>query len=84
MPRRPSTVYTADGLLGCVQRRHARSTGTLVGVYYGPQAEMTSEDDPDPWLTVCETHGEIVAHRTLTLAKYFASTPEEWCEECAS
>jgi hypothetical protein len=34
------------------------------------------------WYNGCETHGAIVGHRTLALARSFAACPEEWCEDC--
>lgn len=65
---------------GCRQLRRARSTGTLVGVYDGEEAGL--DTDGGRWSTVCEDHGTIIAHDTLTLARYHSSAPEGWCEEC--
>jgi hypothetical protein len=65
---------------GCRQATRARSTGTLVLVLDAGPAGL----DPDGgrWNTVCDDHGSVCSHQTLALARYFASAPEEWCEDC--
>lgn len=74
--------YSHAGLSGCVQQQRARSTGTLVGVYHGPQASIEVAPE-QPWVSVCEEHGVLAAHSTLALAKYHAADPAGWCEECS-
>lgn len=70
-------MTSADGLR---QRRRARSTGTHVGVYDGEQAGMDTEGGR--WQTVCEEHGHVISHTTLTTARSWAAAPEQWCETC--
>lgn len=73
--------YAAHGLAGCVQRRRARSTGHLVGVYQSEQSGI--EIDPaTPWSTVCEEHASVVCHSTLAGARAWAAEPQMWCEQC--
>lgn len=79
--------YALDGVPGLVQRRKARSTGAIIGVYHAEQAgldECRSAVDPKglPWATVCETHDHAVNHRSLQEAKGHACEPEFWCEGC--
>lgn len=81
MPRRVK-VFNFDGFRGCVQRRKSRQTGKLVGIYHNEQAGMDSVDGEYPWSTVCEEHGQIIAHQTIELAKAHAATPLDWCEVC--
>ncbi len=77
---KPRKEYETNGLIGCVEQRKCRKTGLLVGLYQSAQAGM--EDDPEqPWSTVCEEHGNLVCHATLTLARQALSHPE-WCEDC--
>lgn len=57
--------------------RRARSTRTLVGLYYWPLV-----DDENPWSTVCEDHGGTVCHRNRALAMGWLSHPEDWCPTC--
>lgn len=76
-----SKYYNRDGYSGCVSRRRSRDTGTLVGVYNAVQAGM----DPThgcTWYTVCEDHGSVIGHETLSVANYHAPVPSEWCEDC--
>lgn len=74
--------YSHDGYAGCVQRKVARSTGRLVGVYNGEQAGMDNDEGAYPWSTVCEEHGTVVCHQTLALARAHAADPMGWCEDC--
>ena len=71
---------TMPDYAGLRQYRKARSTGTHVGVYDGVEAGM--DTDGGRWQTVCEEHGAICSHETLTLARNHASAPEGWCEAC--
>lgn len=80
-PRRARKIHCVDGRAGCVQLRRARENGVMVGVYYGPDAGMDS-DCNEPWSTVCEEHGHIVAHDSLRLALFHSSNPTGWCETC--
>jgi hypothetical protein len=66
----------------------ARSTGATILTGYADDLGL----DPGwsdyeqrfltQWYNWCETHGCIVGHQTLALARSFASVPEEWCEGC--
>lgn len=66
---------------GCLALRRARSTGTVVGLYKGAEADL-DDDDGLPYATVCEDHAGIVCHATLTEARGWLSHPEEWCPRC--
>lgn len=72
---------------GCVALRRARSTGTIVGLYRGEEAELDTDEGRSPWATVCEgpdgeSHGGIVIHGTRALAEGWLSHPEDWCPTC--
>jgi hypothetical protein len=71
-----------------IQTTRSRQTGTLVEVVDrgAVDAEAVAEyrDDPYRWETICVDHGGVCSHATLRLARYFAPTPMEWCEECMS
>lgn len=75
------TTTTKPNYSGLRSWHKARSTGATVAVYDGTTAEM--DTDAGRWQTVCETHGSVISHRTIALAKYHAAAPEEWCEGCA-
>ena len=64
---------------GLLQRRKARSTGTTVSIY---DREAAGVDADTKYVLVCEEHGLLLAAATLTMAKRFASVPEEWCGTC--
>jgi hypothetical protein len=72
-------AYRFEGYAGCVVRRKARQTGTLVGVYHNGQSGVDSDV---PWSTVCEEHGTVLTHPSLRLAHSHASDPLGWCEMC--
>lgn len=79
-PRQREQVRLAAlGYLGLLQMRRARSTGVMVGVC---NRDETGTDGSDEYMTVCEDHGQIVGHATVTLAKFHAPCPEGWCDEC--
>ena len=73
--------YSHAGLAGCVQLRRARETKTLVGVYHGIQSGMEASPT-EPWVAVCEEHGQILSCESLKLAKFQAADPKGWCSEC--
>lgn len=35
-----------------------------------------------PWITLCEKHGNYCEHETRALAESLAPVPAEWCPEC--
>lgn len=73
--------YAFNGLAGCVVQKRSRITGALVGVYNSEQAGL--EDDPScAWMTVCESHGTLVGHASLRLARDHSADPEGWCQFC--
>jgi len=76
---RHSKFYNHNGALGCVAQWTARDTGTLVGLYHGPQAGMENEEDI--WCVVCETHHTLIGHPTLAEARRTRS-PREFCDDC--
>jgi hypothetical protein len=71
MARTPRPNYL--GLRSWVSTPHGD-----IGVYDGRVAQM--DTFAGRWQTVCETHGTIISHATLKLARAFASTPEDWCD----
>lgn len=75
-------LYAYDGLAGCVVQRVSRETGRRVGLYHAEQAALDA--DSGPWATICETHGTILNHRKLALARAHLANPEGWCEICAA
>lgn len=74
--------YHFNGLTGCVVQRKARSTGTLVGLYNGEQADLDTDGGTAPWSTVCEVHGTVISHSSRKLAESHLSSPQDWCEDC--
>lgn len=75
-------TYSFNDFAGCVSIKRSRQTGTLVGVYNAEQAGLDNDDGRAPWSTVCEKHGTIICHSTLSLAKGHAADPKGWCEDC--
>jgi len=73
--------YAFNGLAGCVAQSKSRATGTLVGLYYGPDAGI--DGDPSrPWITSCEDHGTTATHASQTLARASMPDPKNWCDAC--
>lgn len=60
----------------------ARSTGLPVTTAHADDLGLDACGGDCAWYNACETHGAIVGHRSLSLARSFAAAPEEWCEEC--
>jgi len=67
-------------LAGLRVYRKARTTGTHVSLYDGPEAGL--DYNYGRWNTVCEEHGCIIQHKTYAIALSHLSYPNEWCEEC--
>lgn len=67
---------------GYRQAHFARSTGTMVVVLNGAEADLDTGDGTMPWSTLCDDHSEVVCHPTLQLARWHASFPESWCHGC--
>lgn len=63
------------------QSTKARSTGTEVEVYDTRHPDNVFDTEGGRWVTICE-HGSLVNHDTLALARWFASAPDVWCEDC--
>lgn len=59
----------------------ARSTGTLVAVVNTAEQGLNPKDG-GRWTLICDDHSTLLQIHTLTLARQFASAPEEWCENC--
>jgi hypothetical protein len=72
--------YACKGLAGCVEMRRSRRTGHQVGLYHAEQADL--DFSAGRWATICEQHGHIVNHETLTLARSHLGDPTGWCEGC--
>lgn len=68
-------------MLGCVESRKNRMTGTTISIYHNGQSGLEDDETAGKWSTVCEDHGYVVCHPTLSLARSHAACPE-WCEEC--
>ena len=67
------------GIGGLVESKKRRASGTVVSVYNAEEADLDTEGGP--FATVCEDHGSVCNHATLTLARRHAVVPE-WCEDC--
>jgi hypothetical protein len=79
----PRTYRQYAGYRSCVRNQR---THTIVAVVDGAAAGWdtdTGDGETLRWYTSCETHGTIIFHRTLQLARYHAASPESWCEDCA-
>lgn len=63
-----------------VQRRKARSTGTIVEVI--DNRDQGFMDDDQRWYTLCDDHGGLVGHASRALACSWAVEPEMWCPTC--
>lgn len=72
--------YEANGLAGCVCRFRSRATGTLVGLYHGPQSGIEN-DSEWPWITVCEEHSTLVCRATLETARR-TRNPQDFYDDC--
>lgn len=69
-----------QGYAGWRSTHIARSTGRAVSIYDGIEAGF--DVCGGRWQTLCEDHGYIVSHETLSIARLHASEPEEWCGVC--
>lgn len=72
--------YNHNGLAGCVRQFKSQATRTKVGIYYGPQAELSC-DGISPWVAVCEEHGAMVCNDSLMDALR-CRDPQYWCDHC--
>lgn len=77
--KRASLKKRAAQLAGCRQMRRTRQ-GAVVGIYNAREAHL--DEAGGAWATICEDHGVVVNHDTLALARWHASDPIGWCEEC--
>lgn len=84
--------YGYNGLAGCVEQRRSRTTRHLYGLYNAEQADidggyMAAHDQFSeqprkyPWVTLCEDHGTICGHASLSDARYHLPAGD-WCEAC--
>lgn len=81
--RRPSArLADARRAPGVRSASVARSTGTLVLVVSGSEHGVDTSDGTQPWSTICDDHGGICSHETLSAARSWASAPEQWCPTC--
>lgn len=76
---RKTPKYIKANYAGVLQARRSRATGTVVTIYLAEEAGL----DPagGDYVTVCEDHGTLCNHQSLTLARAHAPYVE-WCEEC--
>lgn len=72
--------HGAASWAGYRSARYARSTGTLVVVVDGADADLDTSGGR--WSTICDDHGTAVAHATRALAEWHAVCPEDWCDGC--
>lgn len=63
-----------------MKTRKNRMTKTLITVGSADEMGLYPEDDCS-WFTLCEDHGNLVAHPTRRLADAHAAQPY-WCEDC--
>ena len=76
---KPVKFYAYKNLAGCVTQRKSHESGGLVGLYHAKQAEVVADN---PWITVCEIHGQMVSHMNLQLAYKELPRPSSWCSAC--
>lgn len=74
-------MYSYRGYAGCIVIRKVRTTGTEVGLYYAPDADIDTTPGY-PWVTLCEEHGYLLEHRTRSIASSYLPYPIEWCDSC--
>lgn len=74
-------VHCHQGVSGLVESRKNRKTGTIISVYHNGQSGLEDDETAGKYSTVCEDHGMVVCHSTLSLARSHAAYPE-WCEVC--
>jgi len=75
--------YSLNGYLGLVETGKCRQTGTRTSVYNADQAGI--DDDAEyKWATVCEDHGTLILHESVSGAIRFRAYPTNWCEECVA
>lgn len=84
---RERRLYDFNGLGGCVEQRRSQANGNLIGIYNCEQSGIDGgvqcdTDKPNPWATVCETHSQIIGHRSLAVARSHAADPLGWCDSC--
>mgnify|MGYP003657549386 CR=1 FL=1 len=65
---------------GCRRLSYARSTGSLTGIYDAEAQALDGGDDR--WVVTCEDHGSILSAHNLATARWMATEPETWCEDC--
>lgn len=81
MNTRTARRTDARSLAGFRSASFARSSGAMILVLDGEPAGLDTEGGR--WQTVCDDHGFICSHDTLSLASSWASCPEMFCESCA-
>jgi hypothetical protein len=59
-------------------RYWVKTSHGFVGVYDGLAAGLDVE--AGRWSTVCESHGHILSHQTLKLARWHMRDVESWCD----
>lgn len=75
--------FSPDQASGLRFLNRSRGDNILVGTYEA-EAAGVAEDDKFSWAIICEVHGVIELHTALSEARYAASNPTEWCDECAA
>jgi hypothetical protein len=76
----PVKRYALHGIAGLVERKRNRATGLPMGLYAAQQSDDFDTDDP--WMVVCEDHGNMVSAPTMALAHESMAYPT-WCETCS-
>lgn len=59
-----------------------QQTGTTITVVSAAEAQLCDGAGTTKWYTICEDHNGLLGHATQRLARYFAASPIDWCEEC--
>lgn len=59
----------------------SRQSGTMITVVHGEDEGLDTETE-GPWYAICEAHGFISSHRTLSEARSWSASPFDWCQDC--
>ena len=66
-----------------VERRINRTTRATISLRDGQGEYANPKTEGGRWITLCETHGNLVNHETRALARSWMAEPQTWCEECS-
>ena len=78
--RTMTTSYRKTEIGMVTRHTKTRQTGaTVTTERTGPGSWI--EQEPG-WVNLCLDHGQLIHHRTRSLAERFHSRPAEWCSDC--